>query len=383
MKSRGIAIMLIAIILALVLIILNYILEIRGMHNLILYILSNIAFNALYDMLKSTSEDENVWWIAGVIMIITVIGIVIAVIQIVKDASNEDSMNGNKVTDVQAEYKDGEVVISWDDCNAVQYKVTRQEETGEYITLSHEVTTDEYIDKNVADGCIYNYKIVPYFYDENNELMSKEDYASDAVSVLTLENVETIEPVKVTGVQAVYANGEIRITWDDCNAVRYRISRKTGSGTYIELERYWMGDEYIDTDLIENQIYYYKIAAYFNAELKEEEASDEAWVVATDNIVITEPEQVTGVKAEYEDNKIKITWEDCSVVGYKVSRRIGNDSYKTLKYDHPINEYIDEDLIEGKTYYYKIAAYFYDENGQLIQGAESEWVQVTIAEKVE
>ncbi len=292
--------------------------------------------------------------------------------------------DNNKITDTNALYRNGEVIITWNGGNAEKYTILRKEEDGEYIELSDEIRINEYIDKDIEEGVVYNYGIIPWYRDSDNKLFESEDKESySSVNIVTIEHAKVIKPTKITGVQADYTNGEMKITWDTCDAIRYKILRQTGCcSTWETLKHYWKGNEYIDKDVKENQIYYYKIVGQFvNDDMSVilGELSEEEWEIAADNIVVREPELVNGITAEYKDNKVIITWEDCSVVGYKVSRKVENGKIEAY---YPItNKYEDSDLIKGKTHYYKIAEYVYDENGKLTSGPDSEWVQITIPEE--
>ncbi len=83
------------------------------------------------------------------------------------------------------------------------------------------------------------------------------------------------------------------------------------------------------------------------------------------------PSKVTGVKAVFEEGKITVSWNNNSAVKYRIMRFDGS-GYTTLTYGAAASGYVDVDLIDAHRYYYRICGYFYDANGQLVQGGVSD-----------
>ncbi len=192
---------------------------------------------------------------------------------------------------------------------------------------------------------------------------------------------EAVTPSKVTGVQAVYENGQIKVTWDDNGAAQYRVMRFTSENGYETVTYKATAEGYGDTDLIEAQRYFYRICGYFyNAEgkLVQGSVSDSVGVVATDK----EPGKVAEVTASISGGSVTLDWDAAEGVRYyKIARAPGwttaDGSYTCIKYNVIDTAYTDTDVTGGK-WRYKVVGYYKAVDGSWVYGAMSPTLFVTV-----
>ncbi len=190
-----------------------------------------------------------------------------------------------------------------------------------------------------------------------------------------------VTPTKVTGVKAVYEDGQIKLTWDNNDAVQYRVMRFTSENGYTTMTYKATADGYVDTDLIPAQLYYYRICGYFydaDGKLVQGNVSDSVAVVATD----IAPEKVENVKATISDGSVTLTWDaPAGVRYYKIARANGwttaDGSYTCLKYNVSETTYTDSGLSAGK-YRYKVVGYYKDTDGSWVYGTMSDTLFLTV-----
>lgn len=114
-------------------------------------------------------------------------------------------------------------------------------------------TKTSYLKKNLTDGVKYNFKVVPYFKDTNeNKMYSAKEYTS--ASVYTL---------KATAIPTVTKSGlKVKVKWNDINGeTGYQISKSTKkTGTNIVVKN--VKGTYKIVSAKKGQKYYYKVRAY-------------------------------------------------------------------------------------------------------------------------
>ncbi len=191
---------------------------------------------------------------------------------------------------------------------------------------------------------------------------------------------DIVRPVQVTGVRAVYEDGVVKLTWDDCGANRYRVMRFDGINPgYTTLTFRATAEGYTDSDLIEAHRYFYRIVGYFediNGNLVSGSVSVAAAVVATDK----EPGKVTTLTAAVTDGAVTLDWEAPEGVRYyKVVRapEFSGGYYSCLQYNVTDTTYTDTTASPGQ-YRYKVVGYYKDVDGSWVYGGFSTAMFVTI-----
>ena len=102
-----------------------------------------------------------------------------------------------------------------------------------------------------------------------------------------------------------------------------------------------------------------------------------SWSSYGEPSTVVTPSQVTGVKAVYQNGKIKITWNDNGASKYKVVRSDGRSGYQNLTYSATASGWTDSaSLVEAQLYYYRVIGYFEDAQGNLVMGDQSSAVAV-------
>ncbi len=190
-----------------------------------------------------------------------------------------------------------------------------------------------------------------------------------------------VKPSKVTGVKAVYENGKIKVTWNDNGAAQYRVMRFTSETGYKTMTYKATAAGYVDTDLIEAQLYYYRICGYFydaNGNLVQGSVSDSVAVVATDK----DPAKVTNLSASVNNGTVTLTWDAADGVRYyKIARAYGwttaDGSYSCLKYNVSETTYTDTPSYKGK-WRYKVVGYYKDTDGSWVYGDMSSTLFLTV-----
>lgn len=195
-----------------------------------------------------------------------------------------------------------------------------------------------------------------------------ETKPSESESETKPDNPPVVTPVKVTGVSAVYENGQIKITWENCGAAMYKVSRSDGRSSYKNLTYSASAAGYTDSkELVDAEVYYYRITGYFydaEGNLVSGEISDAVAVVATDRT----PEKVVNFQAAVQNRQVVLTWDKAAGARYyKVSRAAGAaGAYYSLKYNIAETTYTDTTAVSG-LYRYKAVGYY-----KLADG--SDWV---------
>ncbi len=192
---------------------------------------------------------------------------------------------------------------------------------------------------------------------------------------------EVITPSKVTGVKAVYENGQIKVTWDNNGAAQYRVMRFTSENGYETVTYKAAAEGYVDTDLIEAQRYFYRICGYFynaDGQLVQGSVSDSVGVVATDKA----PGKVAEVTASISNGSVTLDWDAPEGVRYyKIARAPGwttaDGNYTCIKYNVIDTAYTDTDVAAGK-WRYKVVGYYKAVDGNWVYGTMSPTLFVTV-----
>ncbi len=172
---------------------------------------------------------------------------------------------------------------------------------------------------------------------------------------------DTTPPSKPTGLQVIETTENIiTIEWNaniESDLRRYSIYYGKNSGSYMN-ETFADDDETMTaiTGLESNTEYFIAITAIDNGG-NESSYSNEinAKTKSSQQIIVPAP---TGLTAEYKENKIVIEWNHVSPLpdNYILQKKEKEGYYETASTTSN-NSFEDTEIEEGKTYYYRIAAF--------------------------
>lgn len=249
---------------------------------------------------------------------------------------------------------DATVTLTWtepeDYSYAIQgYNIYRGTTLGHetmYRTVTGHATTS-FVDTNLVNGRTYYYYVVAVNYygaSEPSNTVSCTPYGPPGVP---------------TGLTGTTGDGSITLTWtapyDDGGMpiTGYRIYRGTASGAEIFLGTS-VEPTYVDDGLTEGQTFYYYVTAI--TFIDEGAPSDEIRVVLGYN-----PGSITTLVATAGNGSITLTWTaptdlgGMPITGYQIFRGT-MPSAETFLANSLTNAYVDTNLVNGQTYYYRVAA---------------------------
>ncbi|NBI30748.1 fibronectin type III domain-containing protein, partial [Chengkuizengella marina] len=149
----------------------------------------------------------------------------------------------------------------------------------------------------------------------------------------------------------VKSNESIEISWDAAVGTdSYNIKRSTSTGGPYELiASNITSTNYLDMDVTSGTTYYYVVSSVNNE--GESENSDEI-------SAITIPITPSGLILTKEGTSVKIKWNDSMGAEYYTIKRseTPNGPYEIIASDLTETSYIDENIVNGATYYYVVSA---------------------------
>lgn len=146
-----------------------------------------------------------------------------------------------------------------------------------------------------------------------------------------------------------------KISWDAVSGAKsYRLERaENKDGEYQVIADNLTATEYEDKDLKVNTTYYYR--AYSLNSAAERPVSE---VLAVTTRAFVAPEAMTGVKISGGSASASLRWNFAYDTYYKVYRATQVDGeYKEVADKVDATYYVDENLVNGLTYYYKVKPY--------------------------
>lgn len=208
-----------------------------------------------------------------------------------------------------------------------------------------------YTDSEVTPGKTYYYKLRP-----TNKILGQTGVGNFSEPV----KGKTLAKTNITSITSVSSN-RMQITWKKVNGAQsYEIYRSTkaNSGFKKIATVKASKNKYADMTVKSGKKYYYKIvtAGSLNGTKITSGYSEAAGVRSLQQV------KVSSVKATADD-ELKIKWGKVTgATEYKIYRSTSKTgSYKKIAEvpakGTPILSYIDEKVISGKTYYYKVQAY--------------------------
>lgn len=239
---------------------------------------------------------------------------------------------------------DQSVKIIWqDNCDfETGFIIERKGINTEYVKIG-KVPADE--TKYIDEGLIVGEK---YYYQIKAKSEYNESLASDKITV------ETEFPAPAKFIVKAIDDQSIRLTWEnpDNNVSGFKIERKTGNNEFEEIAvidvdlRY-----YTDRELEDGKTYTYIIKAF--SEINESRPS----ISASAETIFPSPQKL--YIDVLNDHSAKLYWEDKFTLAQKyiLERKLNDGEYEVIcKLDKGERNYIDEDMLLGDEYTYRIKA---------------------------
>ncbi len=242
-------------------------------------------------------------------------------------------------TDVTVVSGGGNATISWTPVSgATSYRVYRSTSLTGTRTLEKVRTSTYYIDTNVDTGTKYYYWVVAY----NATTGAKSGYSSTRTVTIVDAFAKTIA-IKSVNVLST----SVTLKWDMVpGATTYRIYRRNDDNTRSLIKAQSM-TEFKDTGLTKGKAYKYEIRAY--------SATTKA---LTDYSAIKQARPMAAPTIQSGNVRGKITWDKNAVAtSYRVYRADSLTGAKKLLDPTKLLTYTDTTAVNGKRYYYFVAAY--------------------------
>ncbi len=229
------------------------------------------------------------------------------------------------------------------------YKVYRGTSPGGESLLTTLGNVLSYVDTAVTNGQTYYYKVSAV----NQKGDSPQSDGASAIPATT--------PSAPTGLTTARGNAQMTLAWSaptssGGNAITgYKVYRGTTSGGEVFLVLLGNTLSYVDTGLINGQIYFYKVSAVNG--VGESALSNEA--SATPATVPTTPQILVATAG---NSQVALTWSAPSseggsaVIGYKVYQGTSSGGEALLATLGNVLVYTSTGLANGQTYYFKVSA---------------------------
>ncbi|AET67979.1 fibronectin type III domain-containing protein [Desulfosporosinus orientis DSM 765] len=235
-----------------------------------------------------------------------------------------------------------EIYLDWDSVSdATSYDIYRATSFSGTYTKVDTVTTTSYTDNDLSDDTTYYYKVKAV------NSSGTSDYSS-VVHATTSDELSVPDDLTAT----VESSSEIYLDWDSVSdATSYDIYRATSfSGTYTKVDTVTT-TSYTDNDLSDDTTYYYKVKA-----VNSSGTSDYSSVVhATTSDELSVPDDLTATVES--SSEIYLDWDSVSdATSYDIYRATSFSGTYTKVDTVTTTSYIDDDLSDDTTYYYKVKA---------------------------
>jgi hypothetical protein len=249
---------------------------------------------------------------------------------------------------------------SWDYANDTWIKWT----TGNYMFRAVVVTEDNItsydrinnaVGIDVSNPAVGSYSIYVEGY---NVPQGPQPYAL-VVSGGELSNMtKRFPPTSPEDVTAfAVSSADIELTWSDrsTNEDGFIIEKKDSNGnTYSQIVVGQDVENYNDTGLSEETIYYYRVRAYSN----NNNEGNSSYFNETNVTIHAAPSDLSA--AAVSDSRINLSWSDNSSYesGYEIWRRVGEDvnHSRVATVDADMTSYMDTHLSSSTSYYYLVRA---------------------------
>lgn len=166
-----------------------------------------------------------------------------------------------------------------------------------------------------------------------------------------------------------YSSTSIKMTWQSISDIEgYAVYRGTGQNGDYWLLKTVTANSYTDLGLEAGKKYYYKVRAYKTVNGKK------VYGAYSDSLcMVTKPKSPSGLILKAGNQKVRVLWEkSVGADGYEVHMsNFEYGIYMNMKNRNADTlSYTQENLITGRTYYFKIKAYKVNGNGERVY---SDW----------
>lgn len=227
----------------------------------------------------------------------------------------------------------------------VGYRIYRALSTGPVETIAA-VNGTEYIDNGLENGITHHYWVSAV-----NSLFEGETNGP-------LSAVPANVPSKVVSVSIVPGVRQSALSWEapfngGSSITSYKIySSSSESGAY-KLVISTAAFMFTDTGLLDSTTYWYRVSAV-------NPVGEGAMSDAMSSATLTPPSKVTGLIATSGDGQIQLQWDESeSGDGSDITYRVYSSTApggETLLTTVSINNYLNIDLVNGRSYYYQVSA---------------------------
>lgn len=241
-----------------------------------------------------------------------------------------------------------QIYLTWDSVSyATSYYVYRATSpAGDYSVIAVP-TTPSYVNTDLGANITYYYKVQAY----NSAGLSP--YSSLAYATTANYNGVLSTP---TGLAAtVTGSNQVYLTWDPVSyATYYYVYRANSFAGDYNIIAVPTTTSYINTDLLANTIYYYKVKAINASGSSVYSAIVHATTTYT-NAILSAPTNLTATAIS--TNQVYLTWNSVGyATNYYVSRATSPSGDYSAIAAPTTNTYTDTNLSTDTTYYYKVQA---------------------------
>ena len=230
---------------------------------------------------------------------------------------------------------------------------------GESVTpVAAGVTTTSFTDAGLANGTMYFYTVAAV----NSAGVSPQSSEASATPVL----VQATVPTAPQSLAATGANGLTRLSWTapasngGSPVTSYNLYRGTSPGaeSATPIVTNISSTNVTDTSVVNGTTYYYKVAAVNAVGVSPQSGEASAQPQAT------VPSAPTGLAASGGNNSVMLSWTvpnsdgGSPITGYDVYRgtTAGGESATPVATNVALSTFTDSGVVNGTTYYYKVAA---------------------------
>lgn len=254
------------------------------------------------------------------------------------------------------------IKISWASVSgATKYEIYRSPNDIGTYTLIGSTTLASYIDKDLAAGLMYYYKVVAYHLEGTAKIYGSYSNSVSAIPV----------PLAPVAKAQSASYNSINITWNEIVGANWYEVYQTDTQTQMDnliATVSSLSTSYVHKNLTPGASYSYKIRAYRVSGFGELYSP---YSEVTSAIPIPSTPSIKVTLNSY--NSLNISWDGIEGAdGYEIYRSTSSTgTFEQLTPSEPIitNSYLDSSLTTGTTYYYKVVAYHSD-NPKII-GSES------------